>query len=66
MIKFTVILKSEERAALIELAQRERRDPRSQAACLIRDGLQVRGLLPTDTPPISSSAQPQQPQGVLS
>jgi hypothetical protein len=51
-------LESQERDALIALAQRERRDPRDQAALFVRDGLKRVGLLPADTPtPITATAQ---------
>lgn len=43
--RFTVNLWPEERAALRELAQQERRDPRDQAAVIIREVLTRRGLL---------------------
>lgn len=46
--RLQVILDAAERSALIELAQRERRNPRDQAALLIRHELQKRGLLPGD------------------
>jgi hypothetical protein len=41
-----VTLHQEEVAALGALAEQERRDPRDQAAVLIRRGLEQRGLLP--------------------
>jgi hypothetical protein len=43
-------LEFQEREALIDLAQRERRDPRDQAALLLREKLIERGVLPKDTP----------------
>jgi len=46
MLRFTVNLQTEEREALVALAQQERRDPRDQAAIIIRDVLRARGLLP--------------------
>jgi hypothetical protein len=51
MAKIMIDLELPEREALITLAQRERRDPRDQAALFVRDGLQRAGLLPTDTTP---------------
>ena len=45
MIRFTVNLLQDERQALILLAQEERRDPRDQAALIIRQDLERRGLL---------------------
>jgi hypothetical protein len=50
MTRITVTLSQNERAALWELAQRERRDPRNQAALLLRRELERRGLLPADPP----------------
>jgi len=44
-----VTLYDEERRALWELAKRERRDPREQAALSIRRDLEQRGLLPDRT-----------------
>jgi hypothetical protein len=41
----TVVLHTEEHEALLALAERERRDPRSQAAFLIRRGLEQSGVL---------------------
>jgi hypothetical protein len=43
--RITVTLQQEEVAALGMLAEQERRDPRDQAAVLIRQGLEQRGLL---------------------
>jgi len=57
-MRVTIYLDQQERDALSNLAQRERRDPRDQAALIIRHELQRAGLLPADT----STAQPQQPQ----
>lgn len=50
MARLMIDLELPEREALINLAQRERRDPRDQAALFVRDGLQRAGLLPTDAP----------------
>lgn len=41
-----VLLDPSERAALAALSSRERRDPRQQAAIIIRVELERRGLLP--------------------
>jgi len=41
-------LRPSERKALMVLAKRERRDPRDQAALIIRRELEQRGLLPAD------------------
>lgn len=46
MARFTIQLFENERAALVELAERERRDPRAQAALLIRKALELDGLIP--------------------
>ena len=48
MTRVTVTLRQDEREALCLLAARERRDPRDQAAMLIRNELKRRGLLPCD------------------
>jgi hypothetical protein len=50
MTRIMITLPQNEREALRELAQREHRDPRAQAALIIRDGLERAGLLPTATP----------------
>jgi hypothetical protein len=58
----TVMLHTEEHEALLVLAGRERRDPRSQAAFLIRRGLEQCGVLPpTDTPTQSRPTEFQKP-----
>jgi len=56
MLRITVPLQPDEMDALIILAQRERRDPRDQAAVLIRGMLIARGLLPADTMPAAFDA----------
>jgi len=43
-----IVLLPTEREALITLADRELRDPRQQAAVIIRRELERRGLLPAD------------------
>jgi hypothetical protein len=43
--RMMIALDGKERSALIELAERERRDPRQQAAVIIRRELVRRGLL---------------------
>lgn len=50
MSRLNVYIQQDERAALLQLAQNERRDPRDQAALLIRQRLEQLGLLPP-TPP---------------
>lgn len=59
MTRIMITLQPDERAALLDLAERERRDPRDQAALFIRSGLQHLGLLPTDNAP-TVTAQPSQ------
>ncbi len=44
--RITVSLLRAEKAALMQLAANERRDPRQQAALLIRQSLECLGLLP--------------------
>lgn len=51
MAQIVVKLKPSERNALRQLAERERRDPRQQAALIIRRELESVGLLPTQTTP---------------
>jgi hypothetical protein len=46
MTHVTVTLKIKEREALVELARRERRDPRDQAALIVVRELERAGLLP--------------------
>jgi hypothetical protein len=50
MARITLSLEVPEKDALIKLAIRELRDPRAQAALIIRQDLERRGLL---TPPAS-------------
>lgn len=57
MARIMITLQQNEREALIELAQRERRDPRDQAALIIRRELERADLLPTDTPTPITTAQ---------
>ena len=45
MVRITVCLQDDERIALLKLARKERREPRSQAAVLIRNELKRCGLL---------------------
>lgn len=60
LTRITVPLQADERRALQELSERERRNPRDQAALLLRERLIERGLLPTDAPtPAASAAQVQ-------
>ncbi len=51
-------LSNDERDALVQLAEREKRDPRQQAALLIRQALERLGLLrpaPTTSNPIQET-----------
>lgn len=45
MERFTIRLQTDEKDAIWRLAQEERRDPRDQAALIIRQELERRGLL---------------------
>lgn len=54
-----VYLDGEERAALFQMAEHERREMRDQAAMIIREKLIERGLLPADTS-TPMTAQPTQ------
>ncbi len=47
MNRLYIVLSGEERTALQTMAEQERRDPRVQAALLIRHGLEHAGLLAT-------------------
>jgi hypothetical protein len=46
--KITVTLKPNEKEALIALAEQEERDPRGQAAILLRESLRRHGFLPQE------------------
>jgi hypothetical protein len=56
MVRVSVTLQPEEKNALWALAQRERRDPRAQAALIIRRELERAGLLPAEV--ITPQPQP--------
>jgi hypothetical protein len=60
-VRLTLILDKAERDALRVLAQREYRDPRQQAAVLIRDGLAQRGLLAAEATKATASSAVIQP-----
>lgn len=47
MHRIYVRLRLDERNALVKYSKREKRDPRQQAALLIRQGLERLGLLPS-------------------
>jgi hypothetical protein len=49
-----ITLQQNEREALRELARRERRDPRAQAAFLLREKLIEHGYLSADATPAST------------
>jgi hypothetical protein len=51
MARIIIYLQSNESSALLALSTQERRDPRDQAALLIRQRLEQLGLLPKPTPP---------------
>lgn len=53
MARITLTINESERKGLIALSERERRDPRNQAALLIRQALEHAGALPaTEQPPV--------------
>ena len=56
MTRISIPVDAETKAALIMLARKELREPRYQAALLIRDELTRRGLLPAE--PIQPTADP--------
>ena len=58
MTRITVNLRDDERRGLLDLAKKERRDPRDQAAVLIRDRLHDLGIL-ANGDQTHKSAQPQ-------
>lgn len=60
-MRMDVDLRPSEREALIKLARLERRDPRDQAAVIIRDALIARGYLPPLTTPYTEQP-PFQPE----
>ena len=50
MERITIFLKTFEKDALLRLANKEYRDPRIQAALIIRQDLERRGLLDSEEP----------------
>lgn len=50
MKRLTIQMTTEEKSVLFRLAEFEKRDPRQQAALLIRQRLETLGLLPTSQP----------------
>lgn len=55
MSRLTITLKQNERDALLSLAEREFREPRAQAALLIRAELERLGLLPREPLPANGA-----------
>jgi len=59
MSHITITLYADERSALVRLAEIERRDPRAQAALIIRNELRRSGLLPASEPTsVAAISQP--------
>jgi hypothetical protein len=61
MARINVTLKASERDALRVLAKREFRDPRAQAALIIRRALEAAGLLPTESGNDDGASDPAAP-----
>ena len=59
LTRLTVTLRTDERDALRTLAEWEFREPRAQAALIIREELQRRGLLKATPAPAPPDVQPQ-------
>jgi hypothetical protein len=64
MAQIRVSLKPSERAALRQLASRERRDPRDQAAIIVVRELQRAGLLPEQAVKAAGPAPVEEPADV--
>ena len=62
--KLVISLDGDERVALVRLAERERRDPRAQAALMIRRELERQGLLPSEAQFQSAEQQRQKGQDI--
>lgn len=62
MARFTIQLVESERAALVEYATSERRDPRDQAALIVRHELERLGFLPRELELTPAPAQTQEQQ----
>lgn len=58
MAEIKIKLKASEREALYRLARRELRDPRAQAAILIRRQLQSEGLIDVEKPKTDEKTNP--------
>jgi hypothetical protein len=52
MVRIIIDLSEVEKLALLKYAEKEYRDPRAQAALIIRENLEQHGLLPTDEKPV--------------
>ena len=63
MPKIIVYLAEQERNALLQLAQREMRVPRAQAALIIRQELRRLGMLPAQTTELEEEYNEPQGQG---
>lgn len=62
MARITVTITPEEKAALITYARKEmRRDPRDQAAIILRQHLEQAGYLPPAQPKPQPPAEPPRP-----
>ncbi len=65
MARLTIDLPIKERNALLRLARREMRNPRAQAALILRRELERAGLLPADQAPMSADMPAErEPQAV--
>lgn len=59
MARFMVHLQEIERAALVRMSRKEHRDPRAQAALLIRRALEGAGYLKKERPPAPAIPEPE-------
>ena len=66
MAKIIVYLGDQERNALLQLAQRELRLPRAQAALIIRQELVRQGMLPLQPPATDVTSQHEAQTGATS
>lgn len=57
MLRITITLNEQEKKALLVLAEKEFRDPRAQAALIIRMELQRQGLIETANPMLAITAE---------
>ena len=58
MTRITISLRDQEKTALRALAEKEFRDPRAQAALIIRQELERRGFLHADAAPPAEDPKP--------